>query len=266
MAIRKKYEETKEEVIVDHNNVKELEESVKEPESPLDKIDLLLLYLRKRNRDNSKDFVIPIYDYPLIYARNVKELDKVLQLSEESGLLKLKNSDIKSLKRCEITLKGWEKYKYLKTQAESQQEKDSSRQLKCFIVHGQNNNRRQKLKDFLISINITPIILDEQLNRGKTITEKIEFYAAHVDFAICLWTRDDEGRRRRKNSKMRDRVRQNVMLETGYFWGKLSRKNFIILYCHDLEMPSDLHGVVYVAWDQGRWKDSLKKEIENMRI
>ena len=53
-----------------------------------------------------------------------------------------------------------------------------------------------------------------------------------------------------------------MILELGYFIGKLGRKNVCALYRGDVELPSDMLGVVYVKLDEGGgWKFLLAKEL-----
>ena len=53
-----------------------------------------------------------------------------------------------------------------------------------------------------------------------------------------------------------------MVLELGYFIGKLVRKNVCALYRGDVELPSDMLGVVYVKFDEGGgWKLLLAKEL-----
>lgn len=47
-------------------------------------------------------------------------------------------------------------------------------------------------------------------------------------------------------SFLRNRARQNVVLELGYFIGKLSRDRVCCLHKGDVELPSDMHGIVYI--------------------
>ncbi len=266
MAVRREYESTKKEVFVDHETIIELKKSVAEPENPLDKVDILLIYLHNRNHDITKDYVIPVYDYPLVYARSIEELDMVFRFAEELKLIKLQISVNNILRKCRLTERGWKKVGALKNndkeQLKGKRSNDPTHKLKCFIVHGQDTYRRNKLKEYLIGLGFTPIILHEQPSRGDTVTEKFEYYAETVDFAICLWTGDDQGCKKGDNLLI-NRVRQNVMLETGYFWSKLKRKKLIILHSNDVEIPSDLKGVIYIAWNK-TWRDDIRKEIDNM--
>lgn len=265
IAIRMEFEKTKKEVYIDYESIVELKKSVVEPENPLEKVDLLLTYLHKRNHDITKDYVIPVYDYPLIYARSIVELDTILQFAVELKVIILQASDNQALRKCKITEKGWKKISSLtarhNAQTEGNSERNLTHDLKCFIVHGQDTYRRNELKKFLIEIGITPIILHEQASRGDTVTEKFEFYSETADFAICLWTGDDQGCKI-GDKVLNKRVRQNVMLETGYFWGKLKRKKMLILHSNDVEIPSDLRGVVYIEWNSKTWRGKIRKEID----
>lgn len=107
---------------------------------------------------------------------------------------------------------------------------------------------------------IEAVILSEQANRGRTIIEKFENYS-DVSGAICLFTADDIGRAKKEPTD-NTRARQNVVLETGYFMGKLGRDHVVILADDGIEMPSDLSGVVYTNTEN--WKIDLLKELKAM--
>jgi len=59
-----------------------------------------------------------------------------------------------------------------------------------------------------------------------------------------------------------NRARQNVILELGYFMGKLGRRRVAALYSPDVELPSDIHGLGYIAVDPaGAWTFRLSTEL-----
>src|SRR5262249_32376296 len=85
---------------------------------------------------------------------------------------------------------------------------------------------------------------------------------AGVGFAVVLLTRDDEGRIKGE-SVLRPRARQNVILELGYFLGRLGRDHVCALMTDGVEEPSDLSGVIYVPFDSGgAWRLSLAREVK----
>jgi predicted nucleotide-binding protein len=63
------------------------------------------------------------------------------------------------------------------------------------------------------------------------------------------------------------RVRQNVVLEIGYFIGKIGKHRVRILKNGNVDMPSDLQGILYENYDGvGAWKMKLLKEMRAVGI
>ncbi len=131
---------------------------------------------------------------------------------------------------------------------------------RVFVVHGHDGELRQSIARTLEKQGIEPIILAEQANLGATIIEKFERYS-DVRAAICLFTEDDLGKAN-KEDDLKHRARQNVVFEAGYFIGKLGRENVVLLANRDIEMPSDLSGVVYT--DNSMWQMQVLKELKEM--
>jgi predicted nucleotide-binding protein len=131
---------------------------------------------------------------------------------------------------------------------------------KVFIVHGHDEGARESVARFLEQLDFDPIILHEQANQGRTIIEKIEAHG-DVGFAVILLTPDDVGNV--KDGEPQPRARQNVLLELGYFVGRLGRSRVCALKRGDIEVPSDFGGVVYEPFDAGgAWKQALSRELQ----
>lgn len=129
-----------------------------------------------------------------------------------------------------------------------------------FVVHGHDEGARESVARYLEKIGFKPIILHEQANMGRTVVEKIEAHG-NVDFAVVLLTPDDEGCAH--GGKPEPRARQNVLLELGYFIGKLGRANVCALKRGVVEIPSDFAGVVWEAMENGgSWKQALARELQ----
>ena len=158
-----------------------------------------------------------------------------------------------------------------------------------FIVHGRDHKPLKELKDMLTEFGLNPIVLHEKASGSRTIVEKLEKYS-DVGYAFVILTPDDTGCSHfefRKSegeylvsfikrideevtfsaAKLADflevlkkRARQNVVLEFGYFIGLLGRDRVCCLYKGDLELPSDMHGIVYIPF-----KESVN-EIRNKII
>lgn len=131
-----------------------------------------------------------------------------------------------------------------------------------FLVHGHNEGSKHAVARFLEQIGVTPVILHEQINRGMTIIEKFEEFASRAGFAVILMTPDDYGYPVGKDSEIKSRPRQNVVLELGYFVARLGRDKTFVLVKGDIEMPSDVFGIVYEPLDDNHgWKMKLAAEL-----
>jgi predicted nucleotide-binding protein len=129
-------------------------------------------------------------------------------------------------------------------------------------LHGHVEGAREAVARYVERLGFEPIILHEQASQGMTIIEKIEANS-DVGFAVVLLTADDVGARKGEEHRLRDRARQNVVLELGYFIAKLTRSRVCALKRGDTEVPSDFGGVVYVTFDDaGGWKEMLGRELE----
>ncbi|MBS1810357.1 MAG: nucleotide-binding protein [Acidobacteria bacterium] len=131
-----------------------------------------------------------------------------------------------------------------------------------FIVHGHDDAAKLAVARFIQQIGLQPVILHEQTNRGSTtVIEKLERHS-NVPFAIVLLTPDDVGAQKSNSSDLTPRARQNVILELGYFLGKLGRGRVCPLYKEGVEIPSDFSGVIYTPLDpHDGWKLTLAKEL-----
>lgn len=134
---------------------------------------------------------------------------------------------------------------------------------KVFIIHGRDNETKQEVARFIEKLGLEAIILHEQASTGMTIIEKIEHYSNDADFALVLYTACDHGRGvHESNVHPKNRARQNVIFEHGYFMAKLGRENVCALVKGEIETPNDISGVVYVNLDLfGAWKSEVTKEL-----
>lgn len=132
---------------------------------------------------------------------------------------------------------------------------------RVFLVHGHDKGAKHEVArylDGLTGFDLT--ILDEQPHRGQTLRQKLEAHA-DADFAVVLLTPDDMG-----NAKGKDplpRARQNVILELGYFCGRIGFENVCVLLSDQtIEWPSDFGGSAWHPLDEhGGWKEKLRGEL-----
>jgi len=134
---------------------------------------------------------------------------------------------------------------------------------RVFIVHGHDEGMRESVARVLTQLGLKPVILHEQLERGRTIIEKFFDYS-DVGFAVVLLSADDMGYAKSNDpDTAQPRARQNVILELGFFLGRLGRENVVVLYKDDIEIPSDYSGLLYTPYDSGgAWPYKLTRELE----
>ena len=161
-------------------------------------------------------------------------------------------------------IKGEPGYKKKKFGEKMEEVKPKTNQI--FVVHGHDEGMKEAVARTLKNIGLEPIILHEQANRGKTIIEKFETCSENVSFAVVLLSPDDKGYKADQEPESASyRARQNVILELGYFLGKLGRENVCALLKteENFEFPSDIFGSLYTPYDSNSgWKLALAKELK----
>lgn len=131
---------------------------------------------------------------------------------------------------------------------------------KIFIVHGHDGEARETVARFIEKIGFRAVILHEQASQNRTIIEKVEA-ESDVGFAVVLLTPDDVGCEVGGDPK--PRARQNVILELGYFMGRLGRSRVCALKRGIVDIPSDFAGVVWTDMDASKgWQATLARELD----
>ena len=136
-------------------------------------------------------------------------------------------------------------------------------ELAIFLVHGHDGEAKHHVARVVQQLTERqPVVLDEQANSGLTVIEKFELNSSRAAFAIVLLTPDDEGGP--KGDPMRPRARQNVVFELGYFFARLGRGRVVALSKGDVELPSDISGIIYISLDKDDWPQRLAKEMRTV--
>lgn len=138
---------------------------------------------------------------------------------------------------------------------------------KVFVVHGRNETFRESVARYIEKLGLTPIILHEKPNAGRTIIEKFVHFS-DVSFAVVILTGDDRGGiATESHEQYQTRARQNVIFELGFFIAKLGRANVCALYESGVELPSDYDGVVFIEIDKaGAWRLQLAREMKHAHL
>ena len=103
------------------------------------------------------------------------------------------------------------------------------------------------VKDYIESdVQLKTAELAQQPNMGRTVIEKLLDTADDCDSAVIVMTGDDV------DDQGEARVRENVMHEIGFFQGRYGRDRVILLHEDNVNIPTNLSGVVYSAFPKGR--------------
>lgn len=130
-----------------------------------------------------------------------------------------------------------------------------------FIIHGHDGHLKTEVQLLLHRAGVNNIVLHEQADKGRNIIEKLIEETNSANYAIALLSPDDILADGAKGA------RQNVILEIGYFLGKLGKSRVRLLKKGDVEIPSDLSGILYENYDEsGSWKIKICKELQAVGI
>ncbi len=135
-----------------------------------------------------------------------------------------------------------------------------------FIIHGHDKTSALELKNYLQNrIGLPePTILSERPSKGRTVIEKLEHHLKQADYVFALFTPDDFVLKPTEAK----RARQNVVFEFGYVLGLLGRTSGRVFFLHkgDVEVPSDLHGMVYIDIANGVESagEEIRRELEGL--
>jgi predicted nucleotide-binding protein len=126
----------------------------------------------------------------------------------------------------------------------------ADRPSKILLIHGHATDKAE-LQEWLKHEELAdPIVMAQEFTAGQTFPEKFEFLAGEVDAAIALVTPDDLASTASQTDVTKFRARQNVWVEVGWFWGRLGRHRVLLLVRGEVEIPSDLDGIEYHAYQR----------------
>jgi predicted nucleotide-binding protein len=144
--------------------------------------------------------------------------------------------------------------------------------VRSFIVHGHDHKSLFELKDYLqntLGLD-QPVVLQQMPGGGKTLIEKFETEAEATELVFVLLTPDDEVASPSDTNAEKRRARQNVILEMGFFLGKLGRESGKILLLHKgpVDIPSDISGIEYIDITNGIESagEKIRRELQDLGV
>jgi len=145
-----------------------------------------------------------------------------------------------------------------------------------FVVHGHQDAALDELEEYLKSVDVDPLIMTRITEPSQSLLQRFFTIAGKAKFAVILLSADDYGVSRKQyelpdvaDKALKFRSRQNVILELGFFFGKLTWDRVIVLFKKphkewpDFEMPSDLQGMITVTMDETDvWKKQVREKLK----
>jgi predicted nucleotide-binding protein len=145
-----------------------------------------------------------------------------------------------------------------------------------FVVHGHDEEMLDAVTAELERLAITPVVLKRVRTSDNHLFAKFMAIAGDANHAIVLISGDDVGSSFRDFAhpaggvaRLEFRARQNVILELGYFYGKLGEEHVFVFrkrpplsdrVVNRLEEPSDLAGKIFEDFS-GDWKAILSERL-----
>ena len=113
---------------------------------------------------------------------------------------------------------------------------------KIFISHGR-SNEWYKVQNYLErDLALFTLELAQEPNIGRTVLQKLDEESNKCRIAVIVMTGDDLI----EDGELRSR--ENVMHEIGFFQGKLGLHNIVLLHEEGVNIPSNIHGLVYIGF------------------
>ena len=114
---------------------------------------------------------------------------------------------------------------------------------RIFISHGRSADWHKVQSYLEKDIGIDTLELSQEVNRGRTVLQKLWEESNRCSYAVIVMTGDDQ-----VTEGERPRARENVMHEIGFFQGRYGLENVCLLYEEGTNIPSNIHGLVYIPF------------------
>ncbi len=134
---------------------------------------------------------------------------------------------------------------------------------KAFISHGKESAALRKLKEFIETLGIEPIIVKKQASLDKDLPDKVNLYLSQADFVIILATGDDTVKDKITGKEI-IQPRQNVIHEIGLAQ-KTHPGRIIYLLEEGAEFPSNIRPKVWESFKQRNMMDAFLGIVRELR-
>lgn len=167
---------------------------------------------------------------PLNYMENMSAINKALKITN------------KAIGKLEAEGESWGGTKGKPEREMQKPSRLSTGAPKAFVAHGGDSPALRKLKDFLLSLDVQPLVVEEQASEGRSVGEKVDWYAKQADCAIILATKGDI------DGRTGDFIpRGNVLMEIGKLQ-ELFKDKIIYLLQSGTKFPTNIGEKVWTGF------------------
>jgi predicted nucleotide-binding protein len=149
-----------------------------------------------------------------------------------------------------------------------------------FLVHGHDHVFRDEVDQYLQTLGIQPVILSKARGGSRSLLDRFEALATQASFAVVLMSPDDLGASREQyeyerggKHTLKYRARENVILELGFFYGRLGWDHVFVVRQSaenpwpDFEVPSDIVGAVILETSaEVDWREELADKLRDAKL
>lgn len=132
-----------------------------------------------------------------------------------------------------------------------------------FISHGKESAALRKLKEFIETLGIEPLIVKKQASLDRDLPDKVNLYLNQADFVIILATGDDTVRDKKTGAEIKQ-PRQNVIHEIGLAQ-KTHPGRIIYLLEEGANFPSNIRPKVWESFKQRNMVDAFLGIVRELR-
>lgn len=137
---------------------------------------------------------------------------------------------------------------------------EKEKKKRVFISHGR-SNEWTKVQNFLErDLEIQTLELAQEPNLGRTILRKLYEESQKCSVAVIVMTGEDI------SNEGEIHARENVMHEIGFFQAKYGLTNVVLLHEQDVNIPSNIHGLVYIPFPKNTVEATLGALTREMRV
>jgi hypothetical protein len=211
---------------------------------------LVRSYLEKREEGKEKDFIEDLEKQEK--GRPLEDFEKILLSYKRDSVLwdfledykeTVFGNKIEGVVSETVGAKEWELYQSASGSTNIPIPSSAKSNRRVLVIAGHSDSTTGELAALLQDLELETIFYSDVFTRGVTVIEKLTVMAT---YAFVLLSPEDLALLWRPASP----TKENLMVQLGYFIGKLGRDRICLLVRSDTELPYELQGYSYITYKE----------------